>query len=156
MPYKCCVCKSNYSTSIKIEGTVSVYRFPDNKVDREQWMSVVPRDDIREIFQKYEDAKERGEKKKKPMFVVCRKHWPESMGTFNYRGKIRPIDPPSIFSKVSSSTTSTPQNSRPTRRALSSVRSVLPDELGLFLEQDVLDFDKIGDVCTNPDVIAYS
>ena len=86
-------------------------------------------------------------KKKKPAVFVCRKHWPESTPTFKCRGKERPIDPPSMFSVVGgSSTTSPPSQSlvtRATKRALSSVRSISPDEMGPFLEQNVLKFDEI-------------
>ena len=149
MPYTCCLptCKSNYLTSIKREGTVSVYRFPEDKVERDRWLSVVTRPDLRAIFEKYEteDKKTR----KKPAIFVCRKHWPQETAFFNCRGKERPIDPPSVFTPDgdSDSDSSCTQQAetvvRITKRALPSIRSVQPDELVSFLQQDVITFEEI-------------
>ena len=163
MVYKCCVenCKSNLLTSIKIEGNVSVYRFPHQQDDRERWLSVIPtKTDIREIFRQYDEAINAGTKVKFPNVVVCRKHWPTNMEIFTWRSKPRPIDPPSVFSlknspaDAQSKENREPQTSpaddqskenreRPTKRALSSVRSIIADELGSFVQQDTLKFDDI-------------
>ena len=91
MPYKCCVigCKSNYDTSVKKEGYISVYHFPEDKSERDRWISAVPRSDLKEIFAKYEqketslvNGKEKKMRKKKPALFVCRKHWPKEMPTY--------------------------------------------------------------------------
>ena len=145
MVYKCCVenCKSNLLTSIKSEGNVSVYRFPHRQDDRERWLSVIStKTDIREKFRQYDEALIAGTKVKFPNVFVCRKHWPTNMETFTWRSKPRPIDPPSMF-PLSPADQSKENRERPTKRALSSVRSVIADELGSFLKQDTLKFDDI-------------
>ena len=75
MPSKCCVigCKSNYDTSVKTEGYISVYHFPEDKGERDRWISAVPRSDLKDIFEKFEkketiivNGKEKNKRKKKP------------------------------------------------------------------------------------------
>ena len=169
MPYKCCVigCKSNYLTSIKVEGYVPVFHFPEDKSERDEWIRAVPRADLKGIFNNYEtpekiivDGKEKTVRKKKPSLFVCRKHWPQNMPTFTRRGKECPINPPSIFaatadvpnvkecpvnppSILAAAANVSNVSSRPTKRSLSSIRSVSPDQMEPFLKQDTLTFDEL-------------
>ena len=57
MPYTCCVgkCKSNYLTSVREEGAIPVYHFPEIKQDRDLWLSAVGRDDVTAAFRKFEE-----------------------------------------------------------------------------------------------------
>jgi hypothetical protein len=71
MPDTCCVTgrKSNYLKSIKSEGTISVFHFPENKQEKERRISAVPRDDLAEIFANFDEKKvewmnEKAKKKK--------------------------------------------------------------------------------------------
>ena len=151
-----------------------MYHFPEIKQDRDLWLSFVGRDDIKAAYQKFEekefelkDGKLKKKIKKKPQYFVCRKHWPAEMKTFKCRGKDKPIDPPSIrpptiaSSTVPSSAPVQPaqillgESSRPTKRALTSIRSVSPDELGTFLENDRLDFDEIVKKTSSNELVAF-
>ena len=158
-------CKSNYLTAIKTEGSITVYAFPELKVDRDRWLSAVKRDDISEAFSKFEekefemkDGKLKEKRKKKPHYFVCRKHWPTEMETFECRGKQKPIDPPSIFPSANSALVPCPppvESKRPSKRALSSVRSVQPDQLGTFLANDHLMFDEILKKVNSHELVAF-
>ena len=99
----------------------------------------------------------KNDEKKKTIVVICRKHWPDEMPSKMYRGKERPIDPPSIFPlNITSSYTVPPSKTRETRRSLSSVRSVLPDELEQFLSQDLLAFEQVEEkLSTNEKIITF-
>ena len=120
----------------------------------------MPRSDLKDIFEKFEkketiivNGKEKNKRKKKPALFVCRKHWPKEMPTYERRGKVCPINPPSRFGKDQSEESDDSQSHRPTKRSLSSIRSVSPHELQSFLQQDNLAFDEIeekieGDVIT--------
>ena len=105
------------------------------------------------------------------------------MKTFKCRGKDKPIDPPSVFpsstsTQLSASTSSSnsashshssssssfstcpsPSTStakpRPTKRVLSSVWNVSPDQLGPFLEQDQLIFEDILKKLSGSDMAAF-
>ena len=172
MPNTCCVkgCKSNYLTAVKSEGATPVYCFPEIKDDRDRWLTAVGRDEVTAAFMKFEEeefevnknGKLTKKRKKKPRYFVCRKHWPEEMETFDCRGKLKPIDPPSVFrTSTSDSTPSTPspstpiESTRPTKRALSSVRSVSADELGKFLENDKFHFDVAEKKINSNELMAF-
>ena len=152
-------CKSNYLTSIRKEGAISVYRFPQDDTEKERWIAAVSRADLRELLHKFVGNDGDDNNNKKPVVVVCRKHWPAKMSTYLHRGKPRPIDPPSIFhlhggdNNIQSESTSKP---RKTIRALTSARSVLPDQLEQFLAEDIMIFDKIEEQSLkNEQVIAF-
>jgi len=69
--------------------------------------------------------------------VVCERHWPKNYVTSRYRGKDRPIDPPSIFDCVKPSLVPTPPPfPRQTKRTHAEERNILPDEIKIFNEKD--------------------
>ena len=80
MPKHCCVtkCRGNY------DGGEQVFRLPRNKEKRARWMQAIPRDNTPD----------------KPDTVVCRKHWPEDAVMVMDYGRLKPRDPPSIFSNI--------------------------------------------------------
>ena len=74
-----------------------------------------------------------------PDTVVCRRHWPANYEFTIVRGKIRPINPPSIFKELPPSLLPTPPSKpRPTSAACPTSRNVLPDEHNAFQKADVI------------------
>ena len=72
---------------------------------------------------------------------------------FTHRSKERPIDAPSLFPSASGKL---PTSNRPTKRALTSTRSVLQDELGDFQKQDQIAIDSISSTLSNnQNVVTY-
>lgn len=122
MPRKCCVfnCSGNYDYGCK----VSVFRLPTKKDEREKWLSAIPRDNI-------PDTKNT---------VICEQHWPENYPKVCHHGKLRPLNPPSIFNCVSKSLVpTTPSTSRCTEKAHAESRRIQNmDELSSFNEQDII------------------
>ena len=85
---------------------------------------------------------------------VCEKHWPTGYPTVTVHGKSRPAkpaNPPTVFTGINASQLPTPPPpKRPTKRALTSERSILEDQLPEFLEADkipsfALLCDKMGE-----------
>ena len=119
MGKKCCVsrCNGNFDADNK----ASVFRFPRDAAENERWRKVIPRENIPDS----------------PDTVVCERHWPPNYEYTVYRGKRRPVNPPSIFTDVPASMIPTPPpKPRPTTIACSSTRNVLPDEQSKFHEAD--------------------
>ena len=79
MPKHCCAtkCRGNY-------GGEQVFRLPRNKEKRARWMQAIPLDNTPD----------------KPDTVVCRKHWLEDAVMVMDYGRLKPRDPPSIFSNI--------------------------------------------------------
>ena len=132
MVKKCCVprCKGNYkSTGVN----VSIYRFPNEKYfpeEREKWIRAIPRP--------------RSDYKITNNMGVCRAHWPPDMETKQYRGKIVPVNPPSVFPNIPESCVPTPEpKPRPTVASSSSVRNTVPDDYEKFIEADTLVLSEI-------------
>ena len=122
MPKKCCVanCNGNYNKDNK----VTVFRLPTDKDEREKWIQAIPRENIPD----------------KADTVVCEQHFPPGYPTIIKHGKKRPREPPSVFKCVKPSLVPTkPAPCRPTSRASSSIRSVIPDEMEKFIEADKID-----------------
>ena len=71
---------------------------------------------------------------------MCRRHWRQLAFKFTIvRGKIRPVNPPSIFKELPPSLFPTPPSKpRPTTAACPSSRNVLPGEHNAFQEADVI------------------
>ena len=129
MPRKCCVphCKSNYKTG---EST-AVFRFPADPDQAQQWKIAIPRN-----WKSTNITKNT---------VVCVKHWPPEFETYKHYGKLRPVNPPSLFPKVKKSCITKVPKKRSTKKALREDRSILPDELNSFSESDKLNFAEILD-----------
>ena len=126
MVKKCCVtgCRSNYDPTDR----VSVFRLPKDKDERERWMKAIPRDNIPDSADT----------------VVCIKHFPDGFETVSVKGRLRPKNPPSIFSNLPKSLVPTPVPlARTTFRSSSSVRSVESDQLEEFLQKDIVSFDSL-------------
>ena len=125
MVLKCCVtgCRSNYHSERENEGSISVFKLPIwNEEECDKWCHNIPRDNIPRT--KYT--------------AVCIKHWPEGFERIPYPGckEGRPKYPPTIFPNILPCQTPTPVSlPRPTKRSLSSVRSVEPDEKKQHFEQ---------------------
>lgn len=119
MVRKCCVtgCKSNYLTE---KEKVSVYRLPSDPEERQRWLKAIPRDNI-------PDKKDT---------VVCSKHFPPDFPVVKINGKIRPRDPPSVFNLPKSLLPTPLPPKRSTKKAGSSSRSCIDDELSTFLKND--------------------
>ena len=128
MGRKCCVpfCTSNYLTGKK----ASTFRLPKDLSERQTWLKAIPRDNIPD----------------RPNTVVCEEHWPPGYATTKINGKERPLLPPSVFKGIPASVIPTPQpRTRETKRALSSVRTLQPDELQQFVDFDMVSFE---DMCS--------
>ena len=90
MGRKCCVtnCNGNYDKDTK----VATFRLPQDAAEKERWIKAIPRDNIPDSNNT----------------VVCERYWPKNYATSKYRGKDRPIDPPSIIDCVKPSLVLTP------------------------------------------------
>ena len=124
MPRECCV-----PNCTETKGT---YRFPNEPGDdvrKERWKKAIPRDNIPD----HKDT------------VICHNHWPKDARMVKVRGKLRPFDPPSIFTCVGKSLIPTPPPPpRPTKRTSSGIRSIQPDEMAEWLEREkIKDFDSM-------------
>ncbi|XP_065672039.1 THAP domain-containing protein 2-like [Hydra vulgaris] len=108
MPKKCCVmsCNGNYNK----ENKVKVFRLPTNKEERTQWISIIPRDNILDSDNT----------------VVCERHFPPNYITIIKHGKMRPRDPPSLFTCVKKSLFPTKPGPSQTNKTLSEVQSIIP------------------------------
>ena len=119
MERKCCVtnCNGNYDDDNK-ERT---FRLPSADNERQRWLVVIPRDSI-------PDKKDT---------VVCERHWPPNYQTIKIFGKLRPLEPPAVFSCVKPSLVpSVPPPERSTSRASAEIRNIVPDEMSAFEEED--------------------
>ena len=137
-------CDGNYNPKKKKRGTAGeeyqdvhsdsrktkVFRLPRNKDDREQWIQIIPRDNIRLS----NDT------------VVCERHWPPDYPTKNDYGKKRPIHPPSVFKCIKPSLIPTiPATPRPTAsKCFARSRNTIPDELELFNKMDRI--NELGEI----------
>ena len=85
--------------------------------EKARWLSAIPRDNI-------PDSKH---------MVVCERYWPADYRKKTARGKLRPVDPPSVFECVKFSQRPTaPPPPRPTKKALSASRQMEIDQLNPF------------------------
>ena len=121
MPKYCCVTKCNGSA----EKGFKMYRLPKvkNTEERARWVKAIPRDNIPDH----------------PDTVVCSKHWPSDTPMIKIYGKLKSKDPPSIFHNIPPSMVPTPPaQPRSTSKALSSSRSIVPDQIEKFTEMDTI------------------
>ena len=121
MGTKCCVsrCSGNFDEANK----ASVFRLPKDPTENERWRKAIPRDNI----------------PNSPNTVVCERHWPTNYEYTVYRGKRRPVHPPSIFPDIPPSMIPTPPpKPRETTKACASKRNVLPDQQNQFNEVDII------------------
>ena len=119
---KCCVynCNGNYND----ENKVKVFRLPKDEIERKRWLSAVPRDNI-------PDSKDT---------VICERHWPANYATVSIHGKLRPVNPPTVFQGIPASLIPpTPNLPRSSKKSLSEIRNTVPDEINAFDEQDRID-----------------
>ena len=113
MGRKCVIkgCKTNYLSLVNeskndgLQKTIKTYSFPNkskHQQERSRWIKSIP-------FWKEDEI----DKMSTP--VVCEKHWPvgfaEKKGD---RGRMRPVDPPSIFEGTNKSSIPTPPPKRAT------------------------------------------
>ena len=78
--------------------------------------------------------------------VVFEKHWPEGYETYVHYGKIRPVNPPSVFSDIPDSCVPSVIKRSQTRTSTEENIGVQLDELGEFNIQDKLDYNRIDDL----------
>ena len=75
---------------------------------------------------------------------ICSLHWLSDYPTFLRFGKSRPRDVPSVWPGIPKSVVPTPPApSRSTKQSSTTVRSHIPDEIDLFLQQDVVDYERL-------------
>ena len=130
MGKRCCIDGCKRKKGEKVGG---VYRFPaQGDEERERWLQLIP-----PSLRKSDITDES---------VVCRRHWPEDAKfTTNPSsfGKIRPVDPPSIFNGVKKELPPL----RTTMRALAEERRPLPtsfrDQETLLKETDSVTFEQL-------------
>jgi hypothetical protein len=127
MGRNCCVpnCRGNYKAT-KIFRLPSENRYPD---ERSRWLKAIPRDDI----PNHKNTS------------ICEEHWPSGYETITRHGQLRPRHAPSVFKGFKSSLIPTPPTpARTTKRSLSEIRCIIPDEMSLFNERDkILSFNDI-------------
>ena len=88
MVYKCSVdrCRSNYASE-KQQGSISVYKLPKNREEREKWIEAIP------FFRESGCSVEN--------YRICKKHWPSSTPMVKMPGGCsRPVLPPSVFTCI--------------------------------------------------------
>ena len=131
MPFKCCVtgCRGNYDK----EHKVKLFRLPNknrNPQERERWIRSIPRENI----------------PNSPNTFICENHWPVNYETCQIHGKIRPLNPPTIFICVFQSQIPTPPpTKRTTTKSLPSTRNMKPDEISAHL--DLYEISCFDDLC---------
>ena len=119
MVKKCCVTNCNGNSK---KGD-SVFRFPQDPTENKRWRAAIPRDNIPQSLDT----------------VVCARHWPANYEFVVYRGKKRPVHPPSVFPNIAPSLIPTPpSNPRTTIASRPSCRNVIPDQQNAFNELDVI------------------
>ena len=141
MGRKCLIkgCRTGYALSkeekengIDKRETLKTFSFPNKTKhleERERWLKVIP-------FWKPSEI----EAMTTP--VICEKHWPvgfaEKKGD---RGKLRPVDPPSVFEMTPISTIPTPPpKERPTKKTTFETRTRQEDQFDKFKLMDVVDY----------------
>ena len=88
--------------------------------------------------------------------AICRNHWPQNRNFNRVYEKLRPVDPPSIFTDVPTSClVTTPAQERTTIIACSSARNTLPDELEKIEKQLIVKFSEIAKDIQVDDLISY-
>lgn len=107
-----------------------VYKFPKDPIEQKRWKEQIPRSNL--VITKYS--------------AVCRLHWPESAVFIPCYGKLKPVDPPSLFPHIPKSCLTSPPPKIRKTLASSSSRGILPDEINNFLQQDKLLFNEIDNV----------
>lgn len=134
----CCLasCKSNYRSEVKTrtdDETISVYRFPHAKRfprERERWIEVASK--ITKDLNVNDNT------------VICSRHWPANAPMFNFYGKDRPVNPPSIFEDIPPSIVPTPPPpARTTTRTSCHQRNQQEDEITAFRQRDRFTFESL-------------
>ena len=119
MVKRCCVfnCNGSYDDNNKVK----VFRLPKDPKERKKWTDAIPRDNIPESHDT----------------VICERHWPSNYPTFKHYGKLRPTNPPSVFSCVLSSLLPhAPAPPRSTKMVTMAARTQLQDEMQSFNKLD--------------------
>lgn len=130
MGRKCSVfnCRSGYDGE-----KVTVYKFPTDEDERQQWISCIPNKFTK--VTKY--------------MGVCALHWPSDVRLVHKKQGRYPVPsiPPSIFQNIPDSCVSSHSSHAPrsTTKSLSSVRNPGYDELSLFRDNDRLKSDTFMD-----------
>lgn len=142
--------KSKNDTKNADRFNIPTFGFPKEENEKQRWISAIPYLTT-EIFDAYKFPP-----------CVCVKHWPtgyEEIKSVN--GKLRPRNPPSIFTSVPPSAVPTPPpKPRPTKLSSSSTRSIKPDELPEFTVADKLSYESLCNeihehVFVNASVVTY-
>ena len=131
MGRKCCIIhyKGNYDE----ENKTKIFRLPSAKTkhtERQRWIKTIPNT--------VPNSKDTS---------ICEKHWPTNYETVSVNGKLRPRDPPSIFSGVPQSVIPTPPSKPRTTESIFDFRTKMDDQYEDFKTRDVLKFDHLkGDI----------
>ena len=125
MGRKCCIifCKGNYDEKSKEK----VFRLPSekrNSQERTRWIKSLPN-----LIHVSKHT------------CICERHWPPDYKTISVHGKLRPVDPPSIFQGVKKSIVPTrPDKPRTTVKSSSEARNRKEDQLKAFQMKDKVSF----------------
>ena len=83
-------------------------------------------------------------------------YWPDDAAFVTDHGKLRPVEPPSLFPNIPLSCLKEPLPKERKTLASCSLRGIIPDEITEFERQDVLSFNEIKTVlCDYNDIIVY-
>lgn len=131
MGRKCSVgnCRSNYDQRTSSDQkSVSVFGFPtQDRAELLHWLSLLPN-----VIDPDKVTRNMG---------VCAVHWPSNTPMKSVNGKLRPLNPPSVFdvpkSFLRQTTSSTLRNTD--QRLSFASRSAIPDELEQFNKADKID-----------------
>ena len=135
-------CKTNYQSEIKRRKTDekrNVFRFPNKKKfpkEREEWIGIVSK--IRADLVVTDET------------VLCNRHWPSDTPMFDYYGKLRPVNAPSIFDNIPQSIVPPPPPPpRTTKRTSCHKRNREEDQQKDFQAQDNITFEQLKHVLHN-------
>ena len=129
MGRKCCVifCKGNNDD----ERKTKIFRLPSEKrcaEERKNWIKSIPNS--------IHDSK---------YTSICEKHWPPGYKTVAMHGKLRPSEPPSIFSHLPKSVIpTTPSKPRPTSKCRFENSTAVADQYAQFKKKDNLTFEVLS------------
>ena len=129
MGRKCCVifCKVNNDDDRKTK----IFRLPSEKrcaEERKTWIKSIPNSIHNSKYTS-----------------ICEKHWPPGYKTVAMHGKLRPSEPPSIFSHLPKSVIPTaPSKPRLTSRCRFENRTAVADQYAQFKKKDNLTFEVLS------------
>ena len=122
MVYKCCI--TGYRENYDAECKVKIFLIPNKKYSEEwqRWLEAIPQDNIPDTRNTF----------------ICNDHLPKGYETKCVYGKLKPLNPTSVFtSRVKPSLVPTqPASPRCTKWAHSSTQNTQAEEIEVFIQND--------------------